>query len=149
MIYISIVFLVLAGLAKAVQDVCSDGFYGSRLYKQFKFDHWFWLKKSSWLRKYKGKWIANGIGREWKIDHALIPRFYGSTTFLVWLTDGWHLMDMLNTVFLILGTSVATYCIIFLTAWYWGFAFFALPFLSFHLAYQYLRYRPLLPSFAK
>ncbi len=72
----TILLLVLAGICVAVQDTLQHHYHSSifrRLNKQF------WNPDLSWKNKYK-----NG-------DPILGSRFPFSTTFLVFLTDGWHL----------------------------------------------------------
>lgn len=63
---------------------------------QFKIDdsvfkNWnqqFWNPKFSWMNKWKDGCPKFG------------PRFFGSTTFLVFLTDGWHLMKWVRNRFI-------------------------------------------------
>jgi len=64
--------------------------YNKSIFASWK--HQKWLKPSlSWRNKYK-----NG-------DASQGERFFGSTTFLVWITDLWHLAKML----MLLGISFA------------------------------------------
>ena len=44
----------------------------------------------SWVLKWKNK------------DEAQGEKFFGSSTFLVWVTDGWHLLKMLFLLFMLL-----------------------------------------------
>lgn len=62
--------------------IIAGGFDGFADYLQFHYDgsNSYWQPDISWRRKYRGG------------DPALGPKFFGSTTFLVWTTDGWHLM---------------------------------------------------------
>ncbi len=60
--------LMLCAIANAVMDLSSE--------KAFQYD--WWNKNESWSLKYKNE------------DYRQGPRFFGSTTFLVFLTDGWH-----------------------------------------------------------
>ncbi len=62
---------IIAGIANGLMDSIAH-------YDRFKGNS-FWGKEA-WQNKYK-----NG-------DSAQGARFFGSTTFLVWTTDGWHLM---------------------------------------------------------
>jgi hypothetical protein len=60
-------------------------------YKRFekrhkKASHYFWNPEVSWGNKY---------------DENFQPKFFGSTTFLVFLTDGWHLFKWLKNLALI------------------------------------------------
>lgn len=55
------------------------------------FKNWnqqFWNPKFSWMNKWKDGCPKFG------------PRFFGSTTFLVFLTDGWHLMKWIRNRFI-------------------------------------------------
>lgn len=76
---IGYILIALSAVCNALMDHSAKG----------TFLGW-WDKNTSWKNKYK-----NGDPRKG-------PRFFGSTTFLVWLTDGWHLLQMLflNTLFL-------------------------------------------------
>ncbi len=68
MIYI--ILILIAAISKAFMDNLKDGYsFGKHVFFQS-------LNKS-WVNKYKS-------------DTDLRPRFFGSTTFLVWLTDLWH-----------------------------------------------------------
>lgn len=87
---IALLFAIIAGTTKAVQDLCSEqAFFNSKLDKfGFKFD--WWHRGYSSHRKWKNGFKADG------------ERFFGSSTFLVWTTDGWHLMDAIRNVSLII-----------------------------------------------
>lgn len=76
---ISILVLTISSMSKAVMDNI-----GKNQWKDW------WNKNDSSKYKYK-----NG-------DPKQGPKFFGSTTFLVWTTDGWHFFQMiyLNTLFL-------------------------------------------------
>lgn len=55
------------------------------------FKNWnqqFWNPEFSWMNKWKDGCPKFG------------PRFFGSTTFLVFLTDGWHLMKWIRNRFI-------------------------------------------------
>lgn len=75
---ISIIFIVLAGVCKAVKDTLCFHFNKSVF---SNLNAKYWNPNISWTNKYK----------DWKT-----PKFFGSTTFLVWLTDAWHLFDFLQ-----------------------------------------------------
>jgi hypothetical protein len=61
--------LTLAAISNAVMDASAEG----RLKGEY------WIKNKSWRYKYKDG------------NPALGEKFFGSSTFLVFLTDGWHL----------------------------------------------------------
>lgn len=65
-----------------VADGVADGL-------QFHYDKpdQFWNPDISWTNKYKNHDPSQG------------PKFFGSTDFLVWTTDGWHLMKFSRDLF--------------------------------------------------
>lgn len=73
-----LILIVIAAFAKAIMDNLKDGYaFGDSVFMQG-------LNKS-WVNKYKS-------------DTDLRPRFWGSTTVFVWLTDLWHLAQMVFLV---------------------------------------------------
>ncbi len=74
--------LVVSGIAKAVMDTCADH-YPVSLFKRLGWNQSYWDKKSSSNNKYK-----NG-------DKLQGPKYFLSTTILVWTTDAWHLFQMI------------------------------------------------------
>ena len=98
-IFLSILFAVIAGLSKSLQDICSESnFYNSKLITKFKFNIDFWYKSISSKNKWK-----NG-------DKSQGEKFWGSSTIFVMFTDGWHLMDSSRTLFSFLSGGLATLC---------------------------------------
>ena len=91
MIIFSILSFGLAGLFNGVMDTLQFH-YGS---SPFPKDSLFWNPSLSWRNKYK-----NG-------DPGQGPRFPGSTTIFVLVTDGWHLMKALNLAFYRLAIVLA------------------------------------------
>lgn len=85
--YLTIIFIVIAAICKAVKDTLDFHYYGS-VFDNGKPRQW-WNPNISWRNKYK--------------EDLKTPRFFGSTTFLVMFTDGWHLFDFLQTIFVILA----------------------------------------------
>lgn len=65
--------IILAAIANAFMDLSSEGLLHS---------DW-WNKETSWMNKWK-------LG-----DPELGPKFWGSTTVFVFLTDGWHLFQFI------------------------------------------------------
>lgn len=66
-------------------------------------------------------WGRNSWVRKWKYGNPELGRkFFGSTTFLVWLTDGWHLIKFLYLLLLcaalVYNTSFTRY---FDLDWWW------------------------------
>jgi len=86
---ISFILMILAGICNAIMDVLQFKFNGS-IFRFCKNLQWVDPSKSS---KNKWKYDENGIwtGKE---------KFFGSTTFLVWLTDLWHFCKFLMLLFI-------------------------------------------------
>ena len=79
---------MFSGLSEAVMDTLQFHYYKSPF---AKYNHQFWNPQLSWRNKYK------------KGDPSLGPKFPGSTTIFVSLTDGWHLFKLLRNLFLFVG----------------------------------------------
>lgn len=77
---ISLLLFLIAAILNAVMDTLAHH-HGSSIFKTNR-NYSFW-GANSWTRKYKDN--NPGAG----------SRFWGSTTFLVFLTDGWHLSQWL------------------------------------------------------
>ena len=88
MVIIGLILTIFAGLSEAVMDTLQFHFYKSPF---VKYNPQFWNPQLSWRNKYK------------KGDPALGPKFPGSTTIFVSLTDGWHLFKLLRNLFLFVG----------------------------------------------
>lgn len=99
MIYFSL-FIILAGIFKGFADSLLFHFETS-IFQYAEFCN----PKTSWKNKYNRELLKDGIKE---------PRFFGSTTFLVWLTDCWHCLQMfyLNCLFIGIGI-LATSNIVF------------------------------------
>ena len=99
LIVLSVVLYALAGLFNGVMDTLQFHYESS----PFPKGSLFWNPVISWRNKYK-----NG-------DSSQGPRFPGSTTIFVLLTDGWHLMKALN---------LASYrlALVFVGAAFWQFS---------------------------
>lgn len=69
---LTIILLVIASVANVLMDLSSESVLKG-----------YWDKNISWKNKYKLGKKENG------------PAFPGSTTIFVWITDGWHLMQMI------------------------------------------------------
>jgi len=91
--------IVLSAVFKGFVDVLKFH-YRDSFFSRFKNEK-FWNPKISWLNKY------NEILWYERIKE---PKFFGSTTFLIWLTDGYHLLQMiyLNLLFLAFGIAFST-----------------------------------------
>jgi hypothetical protein len=82
MIILSIFFWILAASCNSIMDTLQFR-YNNSFWS--KFNPHFWNPKLSW----RNKWGKN----------LSTPKFWGSTTFLVFLTDGWHLFQFLMITF--------------------------------------------------
>ena len=124
LIFVSIFIVVtifIFGISKAICDVSECCFNNSKL---AKLNPLFWDKHKSWKNKWKGGVAANG------------EKFFGSSTFLVWITDAWHLFNMLSYLSLfIAGYLTAT----FLDKWYLVIIPFPFGLVIFELIYKYLK----------
>ena len=87
MIYTLIIF---GGICKALADISEEGKipWGKPSY---------WNKNLSWANKYDYESL---MFSEYK------PKFFGSTTFLVFLTDAWHLFNTLHVLSFSLAISL-------------------------------------------
>ncbi len=91
-IILIILFLIIAAISDAAMDIIQFKFHSSIFSKSINF--WYWFNpEESWRNKYKNRDPKQG------------PAFFGSTTFLCWLTDAWHF-------FQIIMISCFTICII-------------------------------------
>jgi len=90
---ISIILLIFAGINNAIMDVLQFKFNGS-IFKRDKRQTWVNPAISS-----QNKWKYNEFGTG--------EKFFGSSTFLVFLTDLWHLAKFLMLFFI--GAAVVFY----------------------------------------
>jgi hypothetical protein len=89
---IGIILVILAGICKAVMDTVADH-YDNSVFASKEFDRYFWDKSISWANKY-----MNDMSRR--------PRFWGSTTVFVFVTDAWHLFQFCTYWMLIIGCGL-------------------------------------------
>jgi hypothetical protein len=75
---ITIIFITIAAIFNSLMDTLSFH-YNQSIFVDYPQLRQFLDVNHSWRNKYKNK------------DHRQGRAFFGSTTFLVWLTDGWHL----------------------------------------------------------
>jgi hypothetical protein len=94
---IGIVLVSIAGSSKAIMDKLQFH-YHKCIFKinPVKYDQKFWDPTLSWENKYK-----EGSMTE--------PKFLGSTTYFVFLTDAWHLFQMIMLLSLFIGISLTAY----------------------------------------
>lgn len=115
---LTIILICIAAIINAAMDMDMNMFVQS-IFSKFKNQN-FWNPVLS----YKNKWKDGISGGK--------PRFFGSTTFLVFLTDGWHLLKtaLLCIFFFLLSKPIivfelhipriATFFIIYIC---WGIVF--------------------------
>ena len=108
MINIVMILLVCSGVAKSVKDTLKDHYYTS-IFSGLK-GTWF-NPSNSWLLKYKEPY-----------DLPLKPKFFGSTTVFVWVTDAWHFFDTIQSTCWQVSLSLLL-CSNFGLGWYWLLAF--------------------------
>jgi len=103
-----IVCFILAAICNAVMDTLAFK-YKISIFKNFNPD--FWNASISWRNKYKNNIYSQG------------PKFFGSTTFLVFVTDGWHLFQFLCNSFLTLAVVILADAM-FNTSWWMNILIF-------------------------
>jgi len=106
MITIVMILLVISGVAKSVKDTLKDHYYSS-IFSKLK--NWqYWDASKSWINKYK---FPYSIEME--------PKFFGSTTFLAWTTDAWHLFDTIQSTAWQIALSILV-CSYFEVSLWWS-----------------------------
>jgi hypothetical protein len=111
---------MLAGASKGISDLLQFHFWDSIFSNPDKFKTYFWNPEYSWENKWTIREFEDGIRPD-----TSSPRFFGSTTFLVWTTDGFHLAQffLIKFVFIaVLTHSQFTWLdFIGICSWYFGF----------------------------
>lgn len=94
---IGIILVSIGGISKAIMDKLQFHFHKS-IFKldPVRYNQQFWDPTLSWSNKYK-----EGSMTE--------PKFFGSTSYFVFLTDAWHLFQMVMTISLFIGISITSY----------------------------------------
>lgn len=80
MITLVTILILISAWAKAVKDTIDHHYYTSVF---SRLNPKFWNPIISWQNKYKDLETKK-------------PKHFGSTTFLVWTTDAWHLFDLIQ-----------------------------------------------------
>ncbi len=119
-IIISILLVVISGIAKAICDLSSDD--------KIKFKpEIYWVKSKSWVNKWK-----NG-------DPKQGEKFWGSSRWFVLFTDAWHLFGLIERIsfaiaFILSGLLIAS------NIWFIFFALgcYILFATTFHIFYTYI-----------
>jgi len=90
---ISIILVGIAGYCEAIMDKLLFHYNNSSF--KFKPNQHFWNPAISWVNKYK--------------QDLKTPRFFGSTTLFVFMTDAWHFFKFLRTTFLFIGLGMLAF----------------------------------------
>lgn len=98
------VLLVISAISKGIMDVLQFH-YEESVFSQFKTQQW-WNPHISHKNKYKNGKKINGSA------------FFGSTTFLVFITDGWHFFQSIFLSSIIFSILLAINLETHLNAWF-------------------------------
>jgi hypothetical protein len=116
--YISIILIILAGICNAIMDALRTR-YNKSIFRDFR--NQLWIDPAlSWPNKWK-----NG-------DRSQGERFFGSSTFLVWLTDLWHLAKFLMLLFITFSIALYDPIIVWWIDWFILYCAFTIPFEIFY-----------------
>jgi hypothetical protein len=116
-VIIAFLLLAIAGVGKAVMDKVSFHYYDSIF---VDLDSSFWDPFYSHLNKYKGG------------DPSLGSRFFGSTTFLVWTTDAWHLFQAIYGI----ATAIGIFLLGAYSSWYMAIIGYSLSRVMFQIFFK-------------
>lgn len=118
--------MAIAGAANGIMDTLQFHYTKSR-YAKLNPD--FWNPAISWKRKYKRN-------KDGSLIQPLVPAYIGSTTWLVWTTDAWHLFKWIYQSTLRLAVIVALFPVY---KWWCILGYvglFLIQSSSFHLTYK-------------
>lgn len=88
---VGLILVSLSAISEAMMDKLQFHFHKSIFkFNPVKYNQLFWDPSMSWENKYKENSMTE-------------PKFYGSTTIFVFVTDAWHLFKFLRNVFLFIG----------------------------------------------
>lgn len=90
-----------------------------------------WDKAPKWMKKRDRFWNPNlSWRRKWKIGSITEERFVGSSSFLVWLTDGWHLLKWFRNSFICMAAVIALpgNWVVILCYWFFARIVYAIAF---------------------
>lgn len=102
--WIAVIFLVFAGIMNSIMDVIRYR-WNMCIFKDFPFQQWI-DPKISWKNKWKDGDANKG------------ERFFGSSTFLVWLTDLWHFAKMLMLLSIMMAISSSSFYLFPIINWW-------------------------------
>lgn len=94
---IGIILASIAGMSKAIMDKLQFHYHKCIFkFDPVRYNQNFWDPTLSWSNKYK-----EGSMTE--------PKFFGSTSYFVFLTDAWHLFQMLMLICLFIGIAIVSF----------------------------------------
>lgn len=99
------ILLIISTISKSIMDKLQFHYTGS-IFLKFTHRKW-WNPSNSWKNKYKNGKKEDG------------PKFFGSTTFLVFLTDAWHFFQSIFLTSLQLSILFAINIGLPFQWWYW------------------------------
>lgn len=86
------ILLIVSGLCKGVMDTIQFH-YEISIFNNENHNQLFWDPKLSWRNKYK--------------KNSRSPKFWGSTTIFVFVTDAWHLFQFLTYTLIFVSLGIA------------------------------------------
>lgn len=93
---VGISLVLLSSIPDAIKDTVQFYFYRS-VFNTSKLSSYWWNYNISWQNKYKN------------LDPSQGPKFFGSTTFLVWITDAWHFFKAMHVLMICVGAFLIGY----------------------------------------
>lgn len=94
---IGIILASIAGMSKAIMDKLQFHYHKCIFkFDPVRYNQNFWDPTLSWSNKYKEGSMTD-------------PKFFGSTSYFVFLTDAWHLFQMLMLICLFIGIAVTSF----------------------------------------
>lgn len=120
-----ILLIIISGFANAVMDTLQFH-YSKSIFKKFKNQQW-WNPAISWKNKYKNNDPNDG------------SKFFGSTTFLVFVTDAWHFFQFLFLTAIQFCILIGINISIPFEWWYWIVGYLLIKIIfgtAFELFYQ-------------
>ena len=93
-ILISLILVIIAGLAESIMDVTQFHFSKSIFSDSIKYKNNYWNPQDSWKNKWKDCYPQLG------------ERFKGSSTLFVFTTDAWHFFKFIRTSLLFIGLGL-------------------------------------------
>ena len=116
--WITITLMILAGIFNAFMDVLKTR-YAISIFRFWKNQQWI-NPSFSWKNKWKNGDLIQG------------EKFLGSSTFLVWLTDFWHLCKFLMLLFISFAIVLYNPMIVWWVDWFILYCTFTIPFEIFY-----------------